>query len=153
MDEPTHVLADGTKVVTGVSCSGPVGSAGILVKPHHLEARRPNAKGVVRGWVSGHGGDVYWVQHEDESVGAYGFWEFELEEELMDRYIILSNDGDGYEHHHLLTKKEAVEKSESYLRNGFSETEGSLHGRGKVFTVFKATQVFLNLNVDFNAKK
>lgn len=44
----------------------------------------PNARGVIRGIVGGHGGDVYWVQHGTDGAGepvvaTYGWWEFELD--------------------------------------------------------------------------
>lgn len=80
MEEPRYILNNGTKVVTHLHCNGPVGATGILVKPYLLEARRPKAKGETCGIVPGHGGDVYWVRHEDGQVAAYGWWEFELDE-------------------------------------------------------------------------
>ncbi|MEK7151426.1 MAG: hypothetical protein AAB784_01780 [Patescibacteria group bacterium] len=50
---------------------------GLLVARKHLDARQPNKEGEVKGWVPGHGGDVWWVAHNDETVGAYSFEEFE----------------------------------------------------------------------------
>jgi len=62
MEEPKHILVPGTRIVT----HDVLGSiAGMLVKPQHLENRRFNTPGVIGGWVPGHGGDVYWVSHED----------------------------------------------------------------------------------------
>jgi hypothetical protein len=49
---------------------------GMLIAQKHLDARKPNAEGVIKGWVPGHGGDVWWVEHKDGSVGAYSFDEF-----------------------------------------------------------------------------
>jgi hypothetical protein len=81
MDEPPHVLPNGVKIVTNATPNGSLGSAGILVKKKYLEARRPNMKGEIAGFVSGHGGDVYWVRHENGQIATYGWWEFELDEE------------------------------------------------------------------------
>jgi len=47
-------------------------TGGFLVKQHHIDCRRPNQTGVYLGYVPGAGGDVWWVQHdEDETIGAY----------------------------------------------------------------------------------
>lgn len=88
MEEPKHILESGTRVVT----NDPLGStSGMLVNPKHLECRRGGARGVVRGWVAGHGGDVYWVEHEDGTVGAYCWSEFEFApEEAAVRDVMLS---------------------------------------------------------------
>jgi len=75
MEEPEYILDNGTKVHTSKVLSS---TSGITVKQHHLDARKPDTPGIIRGWVAGHGGDIYWVQHEDESVAAYGWMEFEL---------------------------------------------------------------------------
>ena len=73
--QPAKILADGTVVRT----SQLDGTAGFLVKPKHLAARQPDTLGVIVGIVGGHGGDVYWVQHEGADLpGAYLFTEFEL---------------------------------------------------------------------------
>jgi hypothetical protein len=52
-------------------------TAGILVKPEYLQARKPDAEGTIKGWVGGHGGDVWWVEHKDGSIGAYCYSEFQ----------------------------------------------------------------------------
>lgn len=75
MKEPTTLLSDGIRITT----HDVLGSVtGILVSPRCLAARKPHVNGTLRGWVPGHGGDVYWVEHEDKTVAAYGWWEFEL---------------------------------------------------------------------------
>lgn len=51
---------------------------GMFVAKKHLDVRRVGAKGTVVGYVPGHGGDVWWVRHDDETVGVYIFDEFEL---------------------------------------------------------------------------
>ncbi len=43
---------------------------GMLIGMQHLEVRRLG-KGVVKTWVAGHGGDVWFVAHPDGTVGAY----------------------------------------------------------------------------------
>ena len=53
------------------------GTIGMLIKEPHLDARKPNTEGIVLGYVAGHGGDVWWVKHDDDSVGAYVFYEIE----------------------------------------------------------------------------
>lgn len=76
MEEPSHILEPGTVIRTH-EVLGP--TTGMLIQQRHLDARRPNAVGTIKGWVSGHGGDVYWVTHQDETVSAaYGWPEFEL---------------------------------------------------------------------------
>ena len=49
---------------------------GMLIQESYLDARRPGADGAVLGYVPGHGGDVWWVEHEDGTVAAYTFYEF-----------------------------------------------------------------------------
>jgi hypothetical protein len=46
-----------------------------FVKDKHLDCRRPNEVGTYRGWVPGAGGDVWWIIHEDGTVGAYQYTE------------------------------------------------------------------------------
>ena len=79
MKQPEFVLEEGVKVITHAHCSEAVGTTGMLVHQRHLKARRGNTKGTIQGWIPGHGGDVYWVAHEDKTVGAYCFAEFELD--------------------------------------------------------------------------
>ncbi len=65
-----------------------LGSTPIAYVPQYrLDLRRPNALGTVRGWVGGHGGDVWWVMHEDLSVAPYMFSEFELEPKPISRQV------------------------------------------------------------------
>ena len=49
---------------------------GFLIAQPHLDARQPNKEGEVVGYVPGHGGDVWWVTHNDGTTGAYMFNEF-----------------------------------------------------------------------------
>lgn len=44
---------------------------GFIVHQKHLDARKRYIIGTVRRWVPGHGGDVWFVQHNDKSIGAY----------------------------------------------------------------------------------
>ena len=47
-------------------------TVGMSIIQRHLDVRREGASGTVTGWVPGHGGDVWWVLHdESEDVGAY----------------------------------------------------------------------------------
>lgn len=76
MEEPKEILGDGTKIVTDKVLGS---TSGILVKPQYLNARRANAVGTVKSWVAGHGGDIYWVEHDDDkTIAVYGWMEFEL---------------------------------------------------------------------------
>ena len=54
---------------------------GILVVKHHLDCRKVGVTGTVAGYVGGHGGDVWWVEHDGDEqpkvVGAYCYNEFE----------------------------------------------------------------------------
>ena len=46
-------------------------TTGLLVAQHYLDDRRLGAIGVVGNWIAGHGGDAWWVRHEDGTIGAY----------------------------------------------------------------------------------
>jgi len=75
MQEPTKVLAPGTRVITNKLHS----TKGMLITAKHLDVRASGIKGTIRGYVPGHGGDIYWVEHDDtKEVGAYGWHEFDL---------------------------------------------------------------------------
>lgn len=76
MKEPKYILQDGTKVITHVVLHP---TTGMLIAADKLANRRANTPGTVVGVVGGHGGDVYWVRHEDGTVAAYGWPEMELE--------------------------------------------------------------------------
>jgi hypothetical protein len=53
---------------------------GIFVRQHFLDARKAGVTGTVTGFVSGHGGDVWWVEHEDKTVGVYSVSELVVAE-------------------------------------------------------------------------
>lgn len=50
---------------------------GMMVNPSHLNRRRPDTTGIIAGYVPGHGGDVWWVEHGPNDVAPYVFNEFE----------------------------------------------------------------------------
>ena len=51
---------------------------GFLIAPRHLDCRKAGIAGTVSGYVAGHGGDVWWVKHDDSAeIGAYCFTELE----------------------------------------------------------------------------
>lgn len=51
---------------------------GMTIAPKHLTVRRAGVSGTLTGYVPGHGGDVWWVKHDDsEDVGAYTITELE----------------------------------------------------------------------------
>ena len=75
MKEPEYILENGTRVKVHDNIGGP---AGIFVKQEILDRRTPGISGQICGFVPGHGGDV---NGEENTGSAYGWWEFELEEE------------------------------------------------------------------------
>lgn len=54
---------------------------GMMIAAKYLNARRPNCGGTIRGYVGGHGGDVWWVEHAPDDVAAYAYNEFEVDNE------------------------------------------------------------------------
>lgn len=52
------------------------GTQGMTIKPEILSRRGVGKVGVVQGYVPGHGGDVWFVEHND-GVAAYCFTEIE----------------------------------------------------------------------------
>ena len=50
---------------------------GFLVADENLLARGCNREGEVIGWIPGHGGDLWSIRHNDGTVGAYSYTEFE----------------------------------------------------------------------------
>jgi hypothetical protein len=50
---------------------------GFLVGQRYIDARRPGEEATYRGWAAGAGGDVWWIEHRDGTVGAYMFTEIE----------------------------------------------------------------------------
>lgn len=51
---------------------------GMMIAPKHLDARKKGARGIIREFVPGHGGDVWFIKHDDDGqIGAYSFDEFE----------------------------------------------------------------------------
>lgn len=45
---------------------------GFFVKQHHIDARKPvGTRGKYHGPIPGGGGDLWWVLHEDGSIGVY----------------------------------------------------------------------------------
>lgn len=77
MRQPETILPHGTKVRTH-DVLGP--TTGMIISPASLAMRKPGAVGTIHGIVGGHGGDVYWVQHDGDMSPAapYCFYEFEL---------------------------------------------------------------------------
>lgn len=76
MDCPQFFLDNGTKIRT-IDKLEP--ETGMLISPKNLANRKPSTDGEICGIVGGHGGDVYWVQHEGDDVpAAYSYSEFNL---------------------------------------------------------------------------
>lgn len=53
---------------------------GMNVRPDFLANRRLGATGFINAYVPGHGGDVWWVHHDDGFVAPYMFTEIEPED-------------------------------------------------------------------------
>lgn len=75
MDQPEYILKNGTKIVTTTVDDS---TSGMMISPKFLQNRRTDMIGTIWGIVPGHGGDVYWVKHDNGEECAYGWWEFEL---------------------------------------------------------------------------
>lgn len=52
-------------------------TAGLMVTHAALRNRRSSADGVECGYVGGHGGDVWWVLHDDGTVAPYMLMELQ----------------------------------------------------------------------------
>jgi len=50
---------------------------GFIVHEKYLDARSPNKRGEILGYIPGHGGDCWWIKHSNSTIGAYCFDEFE----------------------------------------------------------------------------
>jgi hypothetical protein len=50
---------------------------GMVIHGRYLRTRRLGATGRTIGWIPGHGGDVWGVEHDDGTVAAYCINEFE----------------------------------------------------------------------------
>ena len=53
------------------------GTRGMLIKSEILSRRGVSKQGIVRGYVPGHGGDVWFVEHS-EGIAAYCYDEIEI---------------------------------------------------------------------------
>jgi hypothetical protein len=53
-------------------CNKETVTSAFFVKQKYLDARK-NASGRYVGFVPGAGGDAWWVEHEDKTIGAYLF--------------------------------------------------------------------------------
>jgi len=77
VNQPEFILKNGTRVRTNERLDS---AAGLIIPSNCHAQRRESAFGTVRGVVPGHGGDVYYVEHElhDLCYAAYCFTEFEV---------------------------------------------------------------------------
>lgn len=49
---------------------------GFLVKEKCVQARKPKTNGVYVGYVSGAGGDLWWIKHDDDNaIACYEYTE------------------------------------------------------------------------------
>ena len=71
--QETAEIGVGTRVRTADKLDD---ARGMMVAPKYIECRRCGITGVVKGYVPGHGGDVWWVAHDGTAdVGAYCYTE------------------------------------------------------------------------------
>lgn len=75
MQQPRTILEEGTRIRTEQK----IGTTnGMVAMPSLTNNRRVDALGRIRGILPGHGGDVYWVTHDDGTVAPYAYEEFNL---------------------------------------------------------------------------
>lgn len=77
MKEPATIIPAGTLIRTHAVLDS---TQGMLVAAERLNARVSDTVGTIKGVVAGHGGDVYWVEHNGGKVAAYCWSEFSLVE-------------------------------------------------------------------------
>ncbi len=69
----------GLRVITGKLGD----TTGMMIADKHVLVRQEGISGMVLDYVPGHGGDVWFVAHDNSpAVGAYVFNEFEPAEQL-----------------------------------------------------------------------
>src|SRR5579863_6834621 len=73
-------IKQGLRIVTNDSVNKRGATTGMLIAERHLKVRAVGIHGTVVNVVPGHGGDVWFVEHDDsKDVGAYNFAEMEPE--------------------------------------------------------------------------
>jgi len=65
----------GILVKTSENILRPDECMGFLVIQKIISERKPNTNGKYIGYVPGSGGELWWIEHEDGTVGAYLFTE------------------------------------------------------------------------------
>jgi hypothetical protein len=75
MKQPDKLPEIGTKLKTHDKLES---ENGLMVHPRHLANRKTSTECVYLGHVPGHGGDVWWCEHEAGKVAAYSFTEVEF---------------------------------------------------------------------------
>jgi hypothetical protein len=65
------------KVRTTEAVNDPDATIAMSIAEKHLRSRQAGVTGTIKGYVSGHGGDVLWVQHDNGVMSAYCYDEFE----------------------------------------------------------------------------
>ena len=79
MKAPQYILIAGTPIITNAQLES---TEGMFVVARHLDARKTNILGTIKGYVPGHGGDVYYVEHEPGDVAVYCYTEFEYAQKV-----------------------------------------------------------------------
>lgn len=53
-------------------------TTGFIIADRHIDCRKAGMTGTIRSYVPGHGGDVWFVDHDaSDDIGAYCFTELE----------------------------------------------------------------------------
>ena len=68
------------------------GTQGMIINPDILACRKVGKQGIVKSYVPGHGGDVWFVQ-QDNGIAAYCFTEIEAVEHSVQRIGLLAHIG------------------------------------------------------------
>lgn len=56
-----------------------VSTEGFMIHPKHLKVRAVGVTGTTINSIEGHGGEVWWIKQDNGAIGAYIYYEFELE--------------------------------------------------------------------------
>lgn len=109
------------------------GTKGMLISPEILSRRQVGKTGTIKGYVSGHGGDVWFVE-QDDGIAAYCFTELAVRRTTIAERIA----------HH------AKKLWSNFMKITFEESLWILIG-GAIFTFGTLGVFWLTLNIDWFA--
>lgn len=82
------------------------GTMGMMIAAKNLNNRAVGKTGKVKGYAPGHGGDVWWIEHDDGS-GAAAYCHTEFEEIASEKVVTISSDWTDKERLAVIQKKAA----------------------------------------------